>query len=970
MSIRSWESVYAASLLRSLACSLLLAAAEPARAAEPTEQPLPQLETGMHTANIRGLATDRQGRWAVTASEDKTARVWDVASHDLLAVLRPPQDVGDEGKLYSVAMSPDGETVALGGWTTGNWKPSESGIYLFDRRSARLLAMLGPVPDVVNRMAYSPDGRRLAVISGHGELQIFDVRSRQRTAFDTHCKIDSYGVQFNADGRQLLTTCLDGMVRLYAVDNFGRLSPPRAGRTVGGQKPHDARWSPDNRLIAVGFLDSPAVQVLNADTLLEVARPNVAGMDNGGLSSVSWSADGHHLLAGGTWYAGGKKARHWAVGDWSRYTDWLLDRTQTLTEFVPLPGGGWLFATAFPAWGQVTHDGRVMHRQDPATGDLSGAARLQVSADGQRVRYSLQWSPELGRTFDLPSRRLGPNTSDLQAPRIQADGLRIERWGYLQNDEFPLLNGKPLALDKSETSLSLAIAGDGQTFALGTGWSLRLFDRQGQLLWRQAVPEVAWAVNLTADQRHLVAAYGDGTIRWHSLARQGAEVLAFFPHADGQRWVAWTPEGFYAASDDSAEGLMGYHLNRGASREGEFISARQLREHFFQPNLISQRLTADGDRLMANAVAKLGDVRQLLAGAKAPPPKVELLGLPAATPGQPGDLPELSGNEEVTVQVRVTNQGGGIGRLNFYVDGQLQQGRQAGMASDGTETRTFALPPGRRARIEVSATNASNIVESARQALWGTVTGPVQDGALHIFAVGVQRYQDSRLDLGHSAADAESVSSEIASRARPLFKRGVFVAPVLLDSQASLDGLERGFAALKANIKPQDTLVIFLAGHGEAPIEQGYTFLPWDFRRGAAGPAGEGLNEKRLRNWLAQSPGQTLLLIDTCDAGGAVTMFDGAYERLSTVSRKVLIGASRQGELAKEGYQGHGVFTAALLRVLGGKPADGDEPELGVVRLRADVESEVRRIQRELNSTSRQRVSGFLGSANFPLVRR
>jgi hypothetical protein len=54
-------------------------------AAEPTTRPLPGLETGMHTAIIRRIATDAAGRWAVTVSDDKTARVWEVASGRQLA---------------------------------------------------------------------------------------------------------------------------------------------------------------------------------------------------------------------------------------------------------------------------------------------------------------------------------------------------------------------------------------------------------------------------------------------------------------------------------------------------------------------------------------------------------------------------------------------------------------------------------------------------------------------------------------------------------------------------------------------------------------------------------------------------------------------------------------------------------------------------------------------------------------------
>src|SRR5262249_5330219 len=101
--------------IRCFLSGAILLAALPCLAAEPTTRPLPRLETGMHTAMIRRIATDAAGRWAVTASDDKTARVWEVASGRQLAVLRPPQDVGDEGKLYAVALSPDGKVVAVGG---------------------------------------------------------------------------------------------------------------------------------------------------------------------------------------------------------------------------------------------------------------------------------------------------------------------------------------------------------------------------------------------------------------------------------------------------------------------------------------------------------------------------------------------------------------------------------------------------------------------------------------------------------------------------------------------------------------------------------------------------------------------------------------------------------------------------------------------------------------------------------------
>src|SRR5215510_63713 len=149
-----------------LSGAILLAALQ-CIAAEPTTRPLPRLETGMHTAVNRRIATDAAGRWAVTASDDKTARVWEVASGRQFTVLRPPQDVGDEGKLYAVALSPDGAVVAVGGWAHV--------IYLFNRESGLLLRSLPGLPKGVSRLAFSPDGRWLAAgLGGANGVRIFD----------------------------------------------------------------------------------------------------------------------------------------------------------------------------------------------------------------------------------------------------------------------------------------------------------------------------------------------------------------------------------------------------------------------------------------------------------------------------------------------------------------------------------------------------------------------------------------------------------------------------------------------------------------------------------------------------------------------------------------------------------------------------------------------------------------------------
>ena len=159
-------------------------------------------------------------------------------------------------------------------------------------------------------------------------------------------------------------------MRLYTV-NDGKLGQPTRARPGGGQRPFAARFSPDGRRIAVGFNDSTVVQVLDAKTVKEVARPSTVGVDNGNLVSVAWSADGRFLVAGGQWPTSGKsRIRRWPVNVWSQYSD-VPVANDILMDFVALPGGGLLFAAGDPVWGVLNAAGQIQSRQDGAIADLA-----------------------------------------------------------------------------------------------------------------------------------------------------------------------------------------------------------------------------------------------------------------------------------------------------------------------------------------------------------------------------------------------------------------------------------------------------------------------------------------------------------------------------------------------------------------------------------------------------------------------
>src|SRR5262245_25071264 len=101
---------WAVASLLSFGVTVVLAARVHAQA--PSLLPELRIEAESHTAEITQIATDAQDRYIVTASGDKTVRVWEMASGRLLRVLRPPVGEGYEGKMVAVALSPDGRTVA------------------------------------------------------------------------------------------------------------------------------------------------------------------------------------------------------------------------------------------------------------------------------------------------------------------------------------------------------------------------------------------------------------------------------------------------------------------------------------------------------------------------------------------------------------------------------------------------------------------------------------------------------------------------------------------------------------------------------------------------------------------------------------------------------------------------------------------------------------------------------------------
>ncbi len=548
----------------------------------PDTAPALTIETGMHLSSIRRIGVDRNCRLAVTGSDDKTVRLWSLPDGKLQRTLRIPIGGGDYGKVFAVAMSPDGKTIAAGGYDAYYQRKHTVGVYLFDAATGALTARLGGFDGLPNHLAFSPDGRTLAatISGGHGP-RVLDLKSGAEIAADSDFADYSYGAAFGPDGR-LFTTSFDGYLRSY--DRSFKLL--RKIRTTAGKEPFGVAVDEAGENIAVGFNDSAAVEVYRTSDLGLAYAADSGGLVGGSLSSVAWSRTGGRLIAGGTH---GRPSSYpivvWENGGRGKRSESELAHNTVMA--LASCGEGFVAATYDPVWARLDANGRVVQSKAGVTVDMRGkrGAGLRVSRDGEQVRFGME--PGFGEPvlFDLAKATLtdNPQGGALTTPKV--DGLAVTDW---EDNLHPKLGGTSLTVLDYEITHSLAVTPDASGFVLGTAWNLRAFDRSGKQLWQKPGPGAAWGVNVTGDGRLVVAAYGDGTIRWHRIS-DGQELLALFVDKDDKRWVAWTPSGYYQASP-GGEDLFGWHVNRGWDQAADFFPASRFRDRFSRPDIVQRVL--------------------------------------------------------------------------------------------------------------------------------------------------------------------------------------------------------------------------------------------------------------------------------------------------------------------------------------------------------------------------------------------
>ena len=903
--------------------------------AEPTPSPQFRVETGMHTTMIRRVLPDIPRNRLITCSDDKTVRVWQMPEMRLISILRVPVDLGHEGQLYAVAVSPDGRTVAAGGWTGWDWDRKAS-IYFFDVMSGELLRRLGGFENVVNALAWMPDGEHLAVgLQGQAGFRVLRLEDSKAVMADTQYKDDLMDLDISRRGR-IAATALDGFVRLYdrQFKLIGRRTVP------GGNKPISVRFSPDAEIIAVGFIDVPKISVISAQDLSFKYHAESGQMaQQVGFTSVVWSSDGTLLYASGQ-YAGEGLNPVYRWKNQGRDAPEKIGLTQNrITEIQQMPDNHIAFAAEDPGVGVMAPDGKLKSFRGPDIANFSRAQKqLALSADASVVRYPLDRDSRRQHSFAVfgggdQNTAKAPD-KPLLTPILQAKGLTISDWV----DSFkPKINGRTPVLEEYEFSRCYAIAPDSQAVLLGTEWAVRLLRPDASEIWHVKLPAVAWSVNVSRDGLLAVAALSDGTLRWYRM-QDGREVLAFFPHNNGRDWIAWVPDGYYMSSI-YGDNYIGWHLNRGKDLTPDFYRAVQFDRILYRPDVVAASFraalkpaTRSLETIPQGADFEMARLRDIA------PPRLKLKH--AGLRGSP------DGRLHITLDLQGERNALPIRDYSVFVNNiPVTPAQERKLTGGETERfqRTLEIDLSTQHNdIRVEAFNGVSIgVAETYVGLPGGMRPKPVKGNLYILTVGVNVFPalPKQIHLAYAARDAEELGRTWKMRSAGHYARTLVYT--ISDNSPDKPNQKTIVDALKfvEDAGPDDTVVIFLASHGLSDPAGNYYFVPRDAAPGDIAHVQKGEKAPSLISWtvffdaLRNTAGRRVLIVDTCKARSIEGKFEAhSLMKRSAASQFALIVASKGDEESQEyAPSKHGLFTYALLSAL--KP-EADRNRDGAVSLR------------------------------------
>ena len=490
-----------------------------------------------HSLEVKSVAVTPDGRRCISGALDHTLRVWDLESGQCLRVL----ETRDYPYPYTATLTADGRrAVALGARGT---------VCVWDTESGQCLRTLKG-----DTVAVTPDGRRVVITSDTvfgapnriKTLQVWDLETGQclHTLEGHTAQVVSLAV--TPDGRLAVSGSSDNAVMVWDVESGQCL------RTHVQMDVHRAALTPDGRR-AVSRRDQAQAKTLQVWDLETGQCLRTLGGEGATVNSVAVTSDGGRAVSGGDF-------QDTTVRIWDLESGQFLRNPKSHTaavESVAVTADGRRAISGSSdktvrVWDLET--GRCLHTLEGHTFEVNSVAvtpdgRRALSASGDRtVRV---WDLETGQCVHI----LRGHTNNVKRVAVTPDG-RCAVSGSSDNTlrVWDLDSGQCLHTVKAHRLAvwNVPVTPDGRR-ALSTGYSertLRVWDlKSGQCLHTLEGHRDRWvkSVAVTPDGRRAISGGSDGTLRvWdletgqclHTLEGHTAPVESVVLTRDGRRCIS------------------------------------------------------------------------------------------------------------------------------------------------------------------------------------------------------------------------------------------------------------------------------------------------------------------------------------------------------------------------------------------------------------------------------------------------
>jgi WD40 repeat protein len=887
-----------------------------------------------HAGAVLAIAYSPDGKVLATGARDNSVKLWDAATGRELHAL-----AGHAGGVKSLAFSPDGKRLASGSF--------DKTIKIWDVSKGREARTLAGHTDAVMAVAYTDGGRHL-VSAGAGSLALVRWDAENGKQLGQSSDMDSLetleAAAFSADGRFVASSNGDKTVVLRDV------GAPRDLRILETRATsvYTTVFSPDGKWFASGSKDS-TVRLWETATGRELRNlgGNVAG-NIGPITSVAFSPDSRTLAAGGL--SGGVKL-------WEVMSGRELPAPKGHAETVN--------AVAFgaPAVLATASNDRTVKLWDAATGrelrTLTGhggeVQTVAFSTDGKSLASASSngevkvWNTADGQVLQT----LSGHTALVRAVAFSPDGKTL---ASAASDKTARLwdatNGQALrTLNGTDLLTSVAFSKDGATVLAGnargeiTYWTAATGQ---EARTASAHTDAVNALSFSRDGRWLISASEDGSARVWSGDARGELQATLVSLRESTDWLVVAPDGLFDGSPVAWNQIVWrFEQNTQNVRPVEVFF-----NEYYAPGLLGEIFA--GRKPQAAKDITQRDRRQ---------PQVRL-SLAANAPSEGTGATNAPTVNTRTARVRLevaeapadaqNSAGSGAQDVRLFRNGLLVRAwrgdvlKQSGGGKIVVEADVPVVAGDNQ--LTAYAFNRDNVKSTDAELRVRGDESLRRAGTAYILAVGVNKYANSAFDLNFAKADAETFGEEVRKAQSRVEGFGKIEVVRLLDAESTkanlllaihrLGGddesaLPPGAPADLAKLKraqPEDTVIIYYAGHG---IAQGQRFyiIPHDLGymggRTKIDPEGmktlleHSLSDRELEAALdTVDAAQAVLVLDACNSGQALEAED---KRLGPMNSKGLAQLAYEKGLfiltAAQGYQaakeatqlGHGLLTYALV---------------------------------------------------------